>query len=532
VNGTVAKSSCLTCSSIITIPVSYTNNNPSVSDNGWNLIANPMPSPISWTALRNGNTNVDDAIYAYNTDLLNGAGDFTSYVNGVSSDLTGGIGDAIPMCQAFYIHSTAATTLNATENIKTFSSQALLKSSGVSVKPIVRLIMNGGSVASTDMTTFYFESGASILFEKKYDAYKLINDPTLPYVGSLSSNELTSINGLPNLTSNITVPVKAITSSNKTFTFSILKNNFPSNVCINLLDHYTGIRTNLSNSNYSCLLYDTTKTERFSLNFTTVPLSGTTISHQPICSEPHNGQIIAVGNNSGPWDFEWRDSNNIILKTTYGKTNSDTLNGLSSGNYTVKINTTGQCDLFSSNVTINPIILPIASFMTNTDTVYLSNNGLFTISNNSSNSTMFKWNFGDLSAIDYSANPYHVYNTGGTYSITLTAESISNCVDSTKKNVVIINDLAGVQEVLGLEKSFRLCYNQSNYNYCLTINLKESSCLDIKLFDVTGKLIMNERLLNVLYKNYLFDINDKADGIYLLQITSDRGALNSFKLKK
>jgi autotransporter-associated beta strand protein len=532
VSGTIAKSSCLSCTSSISIPVTYTNNNPSADDNGWNLISNPLPSPISWHALLGNNSYVDNAIYAFNTDFLSGSGDYTSYVNGVSSDLTGGIGDEIPMCQAFFIHATAATTLIADEHIKVSSNQVLLKNNSISVKPIARLVMNGGNSSLTDMTTLYFESGATNLFEKNYDAYKLINDPTLPYIGTLSSNELTGINGLPDLSSNISVPVKAIVNSTHSYTFSILKSDFPTSVCINLYDSYTGISTNLSNSTYSCLLYDTTDIARFSLNFTTLPLSGTTISNQPVCSAPNSGNIIAMGNNAGPWDFEWRDSNNTLVKTSYNRPSADTLTSLSSGNYTIKINTTGQCDLYNSNISINQIVLPFANFTTNTDTIYFSNNTQFLITNNSLNCTTYDWNFGDLSPHDNSISPYHIYTTAGTFSITLITESISNCIDSTKNKIVVINDITNTTNISEIDKSYSLLYYQNSNSYCLKINLKENSSIDIKIFDISGQLIVEDKLLNIKNKNYTFNLEDKADGIYFLQVTSDRGDSNSFKIKK
>jgi len=111
-----------------TIPLAYTNNG-SAADDGWNLIHNPYPCPISWTALRNANASVDNAIYVYNADLNGGAGSFATYINTVSSPAvgSGGVGDDIPMSQGFYVHSTGATALSATESNKVGGNPTYLK---------------------------------------------------------------------------------------------------------------------------------------------------------------------------------------------------------------------------------------------------------------------------------------------------------------------------------------------------------------------------------------------------------------------
>ena len=70
------------------INLSYTNNG-TPADDGWNMIANPYPSPISWSALKGANGNVDDAIYAWNADLNAGAGAFATCVGGVSTPTIG-----------------------------------------------------------------------------------------------------------------------------------------------------------------------------------------------------------------------------------------------------------------------------------------------------------------------------------------------------------------------------------------------------------------------------------------------------------
>lgn len=528
VTGTVAKSSCLSCSGPVTIPVSFTSNN-GPTDDGWNLVSNPLPSPISWTALRNGNTNVDNGIYIFNADLSGGSGAFTSYVNNVSSDPigSGGIDDNIPMCQGFYIHATASTNLVAGENIKVNTNPTFLRTSSTTasnVKPIVRLVLNGPS-NSKDMATFYFDNGGSTAFQTDFDTYKLLNDPTVPYLASLSGTVETSINGLPTLTANISVPVKASTGSSGSFYFSLLSSNFPPNVCVNLYDIYTGITTNLLASTYSCNLYDTTQTARFSISFGTTPLAGTASMVQPSCASPNGGSIIAAAGSAGPWDYTWTNASNIIVKTVSSKNGPDTLSTLSGGNYTVKINTTGQCDNFSQALTINAVSLPVAQFSPASFTVN-AGSGLNFI-NSSTNSSNFNWDFGDSFGTSTAPNPVYSYAAGGNYTVTLIASSSSACTDTSKSVITVLSAL-GITE--SGKRDDILLKTLGADKYVVSLNLEKTERINWRLMDVSGK-IHEQQQTAISNGDLPFDLSGYAGGIYLLQLqTGDKST--TFRLVK
>lgn len=528
VTGTVAKSSCLTCTGPVTIPLSFTSNS-GPTDDGWNLIANPLPSPISWTALRNNNVNVDNAIYAYNTDLSSGSGAFTSYVNGVSSDLSGGIGDNIPMCQAVYVHATAATTLTASESIKTKSNQAFLKTNSVSsTKPMVHLLMNS-STGYSDITAFYFEAGATTAFQKDYDAYKLINDPSFPYLGSISSSQFISINGLPPLTSNISVPVKAITAVTSPFTFSLIPTNFPTGICVNLFDNYTGITTNLLSGTYSCTLFDTTTSARFSINFTSLPLAGSATATQPNCTSPSSGLITGKGNNAGPWDFEWKDATNTIVKNSINRPVADSLVYLSGGIYTLRINTSGQCDNFSQTFTITNIIQPVAGFSTSADTVYLSSSGYISTTNLSTGGSAFNWDFGDMTGSVTGFSPVHTYSIGGIFPIRLTVQSISGCLDSISKNIVVMNNLSGITTISNNNHVIELL-STGESGFLIHMIFPVTENVYVRLYDLTGKLISEDKLYSIETTNYPLNLNKLNESMFLIEIRTESGISKTFKL--
>jgi hypothetical protein len=136
------------------MPLTITNagGGTNATDHGYNLLANPYPSPINWTSLRNGNGSVGTSISVYNPDI----GGHASYnITGNVSNPTvasGGIGNLIPAGQGFYVKASAATTLTALETYKGASTQALLRMSGnhqvtSTANPMVlRLLADGASM--------------------------------------------------------------------------------------------------------------------------------------------------------------------------------------------------------------------------------------------------------------------------------------------------------------------------------------------------------------------------------------------------
>ena len=526
VTGTVAKSSCLTCGSVVSLPVTRTNNT-TAFDDGWNLLANPLPSPISWTALRNGNTNVDNALYVYNADLSGGVGAYATYINGVTSTTVGGISDTIPMCQGFYVHASVSTALQATESTKLNSNSVLLRTASVIPKPIVRLVLNDTSNFS-DMTTFYFQQGGTISFQTDFDAYKLIYDASLPFIAGVGDSVLTSINGLPPLYTNITIPVKAITSSSGAYTLSLLKTDFPDNICITLYDSFTQQSTDLLSSSYSCQLYDTTSTARFSLRFFSLPLQGSAHLQQPSCVSVLNGTLMAVGSNSGPWNYEWTNGNTVI-KTTLAKTSSDSLVVPAGGNYLVRINTTGQCDNYSHLFNVNTVVVPIASFVTNTTSVSLSGGGQINFTNTSSNAQFYLWNFGDQNGVSLSINPSYSYSLPGNYKAQLIAQSSSGCLDSASTEITVLDDITDLKDLSAALSLFTILLDGPG-NYHLSMNLNAVQDVVADVYDLSGQKLKSYSFSGVKTKTTNVDLEAFAPGIYYLRVNTKSGTTKTFKL--
>jgi len=395
-----------------------------------------------------------------------------------------------------------------------------------SQSPIVRLIIN--TTNFNDETVFYFQQGGTTSFQSDMDAYKLIpNQGQYPYIGSLSDSILTSISGLPQLPVNLSITVKAISPSTKTFTFSTDTTNFPNNVCVTLYDSFTGITTNILTSNYVCTLYDSTSIARFKMNFFTLNSEGISSLKHPVCNSPEGGLIVASGAGSGPWNFEWSVGDSVI-KSCNNKTISDSLTNLSGGIYSVRVNNVGQCSAFTRTFEINPVVIPWSSFTSDSFTTSLSNSGLINFTNTSTGNQFNSWEFGDNTGTWLIPSPSHAYTKGGTYTVTLMTESISHCKETSSQVITVIDDITGISKIDLSNNVLLATLSQGNYE--LKLNFDQSTDIQIQLYDLKGTVLQKVAHQNVTTTNQFIDLSSFAQGMYLLKLTSKDGSQKTFKL--
>lgn len=507
-----------------TIPLSKTNNT-STAEDGWNLIHNPYPSAISWTALRNGNASVDNAIYVYNADLNGGSGAHATYINNVSSPAvgSGGIGDNIPMCQGFYVHCTAATNLTAQETNKVTNNPTFLKidqtfAGPASSLPLIRFTLKNAA-GFEDETVLYYQTGATDNFDGAYDAYKMSGqDPKAPTIALEKTNKF-QINGIHPISGNFSMPMKTLTGYTGTYTITAVNiSSFPAGACVNLYDRFTGITTDLKTSDYVFTLADTTSVARFDVNITSNTLNITSTTSQPSCAQPNSGEITAIGASAGPWNYTWRDAFGNIIKTTTGKPTADTLNNLSGNTYYVEVNTVGNCDNNTTTFVLNPIVVPVAAF-TSEDSTDLNWGGLVNFVNTSTNSSSDYWEFGD-GGTSTSTSPSYNYNTTGTFVAKLITTSSTGCNDTITKNILVRNDQAiGIQTYANSNPLLVQTLNDNEY--LITQNLGSEMDLKFELRDISGRLITDYGTMRSDRINLSVDLKDKSRGVYFLTITEN-----------
>ena len=268
------------------------------ADDGFNLVANPFASPISWDRIFADptNTDVNGTIYVYNADL----GVPTSYNAATQTSSHGtGIKSGIAMGQGFYVESNqAAGTLNINENHKVAENTGanpLLKTNATSssASARLRLKINGGGFE--DESVVCFLPSATTGFDNRYDGWKLYASPGYAGYGknpwtlrttisTLSGNDDYSINSLPlPLTANAVIPVLAKVYASGQHTISAYDINLPSGTCVTLKDKLLNVTHNLAASPYVCILSDTATTARFELTVCANITMG--VNNMPIVAE-------------------------------------------------------------------------------------------------------------------------------------------------------------------------------------------------------------------------------------------------------
>lgn len=268
VSGTAVKGS---------VPVTLTNS----AQTGYNLIANPYASPISWAKVLavNPTANIQNAIYVYNADL----GTTTQYVGGVASPGgTTGITDVIPMGQGFYVQANGNTSLNFTEDVKSSSNTSanpLLKAQQNNIGDVFRLSLTGTN-GDYDETVFRLHPSATPAFDNEWDAHKIFQTPgyvgypgpytaytTISSKGIANANEDYSINSFAqSQTQNTVIPVLVKVWQTGQFTIAPIDiQNLPANACVTLKDKLDNSDHDLRAGSYTFNISDTTQAARFVL---------------------------------------------------------------------------------------------------------------------------------------------------------------------------------------------------------------------------------------------------------------------------
>ncbi len=334
----------------VNLNVTYTSSTAGVDHDGWNLVANPYPSPINWDATGWTKVNIEDAIYVWNPTLQQ----YASYAGGIG--VNGGTAH-IASSQAFWVHAIGANpSLIAAESVKS-AIDGTFKNNNIAPPRGLLLSITGNGF--TDETAIRFSNAATDSFDISFDASKLWSfNPNVPSISTVTHNQDYSINTLAEFTESITIPVRVWTYVSNNFTITANLSDFPyPNACILLEDLANGnIQDLRTDSVYTCFIPDTTDLPRFLLHIS-MPVEKN-IKH-PLCNNQSNGEVIVKGTGSGPWSYTWKDLSGQILRIKNNVQTSDTLSNLAAGFYIVDVQNT-LCGNFSDTIQIiNPTVISV-----------------------------------------------------------------------------------------------------------------------------------------------------------------------------
>lgn len=507
------------------------------ADWGYNLISNPYPSPISWSALRASSTqstSISNAIYVYNPDLAG----YASSVNGISSPAvgSGGIGNMIPAGQGFYVKVSGNATLNVTEANKAASSQVLLKTNQTQSTPtnpqLIRIKVDGSNMHNE--TAIYFDANAHSYFETLYDAPSLGVDYGMLDVTSDINDTLYSVNGVEALTNNMSIPIRVTTGT--TGSYQIYADDFlslPSGACLTLHDNLTNTDHNLRSGPYNCSISNTETTSRFILNIN-INNNINVISNKvdPSCSKSNDGFIIANTSNFGFYDYYWKDSTNQIIKTSLNKSGADTLQNISNGYYSVDIANLNTCSNGSQSYRLLTQSNTNAFFTPSTFNAVLVNDTIIVnFANGSNTADSFYWDFGNGDE-STNSNPSSMYTENGDYEVTLYAIN-SVCGDTSEYTTTI--NVTGSSLVTSIEENSSTVANNISINrdkdgYFVQFDFTENSSAQISVWNILGEKITDDIQIKNAYNNKVYIPLVPDDNLLIITVNAENGDKASKKI--
>ncbi|MBL4656941.1 MAG: hypothetical protein JKX73_02995, partial [Flavobacteriales bacterium] len=337
----------------ISVPTSYTTSG-GVTEDGWNLIANPYPSDILWD-LTVSTTNLTPFAYVWDPN-----GDsYVSYDQAVGTS-------TIPSTQAFWVKNAAAGpgSVDFIEANKTVDGNNFYKTYPI---PGISLILTGNNFI--DSTRIRLVNNSTYNYDPMLDAFSMYSlNAMKANISTVSADPNPidlSINSMPELDGDVAIPVRvgfssSISGSN-TYTITANLNTVPQGSCVLLEDIFTGTFTDLiaNNSYQFTQAAGVNLPPRFLLHIS-APLE--TEITDVSCNGYDDAQVVATAAGTS-LTYTWYDANNDTLSETMVSDGSDSLIGLSPGNYSVIAHTSSSiCPIQTQLFTITePAILTSSS---------------------------------------------------------------------------------------------------------------------------------------------------------------------------
>jgi hypothetical protein len=329
----------------LTLPMSFTSSGTLAAD-GWNLVANPLPSPIDFTLISRG-SDVENAYWIFDPV----SGNNRSWTNGVGQ---GGLNGKIQSSQGFWVKadgSNVTTTVDESAKVNQ-AGGGMFGGDQDPLLPILNLSIASSLNTYSDEATLVFAQGSPAY--DAIDALKMtFKTIGAPQIGVMSNDgQQLAIDFFGNYNTAVQIPLKVDADVSGTYTISAAMAGINNLSCLSLTDLQTGMVTPLTDgATYSFNLNaDEPAQGRFIINGT-APL-GLYVDNAH-CHDQDGAGSVAV-NDPQVLTLTWTDAFGNVLLTMGGDGSDSAVYEFNApaGHYAVHVSPIGACGTVSADFTI------------------------------------------------------------------------------------------------------------------------------------------------------------------------------------
>jgi hypothetical protein len=332
----------------VALPVTWTNTGNSEVD-GWNLVSNPLPSPVSFAQIARG-ADVENAYWIYNPTNGNNA----SWNGTVGTNGANGI---IQSSQGFWLKANGpAVTTTVGEGAKVSGNAGGLFGGPVQQGgelPLLRLKVSSGMNNFSDETVVVFQDGTPAFEAGDVEKF-VFSHPSAPQIATRSTDGVDlAISMFGMYSTAISIPVRVNVPINGNYVISATDLAGVDGLsCLVLEDLVTGALTPLTaGATYGFHMQANAgaSTPRFMVH-ATAPVQHN-LSHV-LCNGMANGAAEVAVPSDMPFTVEWMDATGNVIAVDNNVMGAALIDGLAAGNYMVSVSGATSCGAMVSSFTI------------------------------------------------------------------------------------------------------------------------------------------------------------------------------------
>ena len=543
------------------LPVNYTNIG---TGRGWNMVGNPYPATISWTAGAWTKTNMYEEVHVWNPNT----NQYVSYT------LAAGGTPLIAPGQSFFVRaSDLFPVLTVREGCKT-KGHGTFRSMETSNEHLTIRVQKDELQDQTIITRL---ENMTKSFDNNYDAFKLRSPVAeVPYLATLDQEgEDLSINAFNNSDDETIIPIRIEAGVSGTYQLTVTgMEAFAQGGCVTLEDVFTGASYVLTEEKPVGLeLIAGDHTLRYQLRIGAPITAAVTDAG---CSLEEGGSVALNVPANATEAITWYTAQGKFVGATSPENGVAAIGGLQAGSYVAKLNHNGACGVSEvafevvqlNKLGASAVVMPasceniedggisismsggeapftiewnsgvegamienakagkyiatvtdvngcsgrfefevpsvsqlLSKFETSHDKVELVN-GQATVefTNTSRDAETVTWNFGDGSDEDINENPSHTYLNAGTYEVMLKATH-DNC-ESVSTKTIAVTDESHAEEFAG-----DILATLTDQGVKMTFFFDEQKNLQINAYNVLGQQLIEP--ITGVYDNQTIMFSDR-----------------------